>query len=357
MLLFGAFSIWMGLFILARHQWKRFAFLQFILGMVIFLSFQGQRFYYEEKIPHWKKEESVRRLYSYIFNHSPREDMLAGTPSDRITQELVKMFFLCEKDLVNEASIREFAEHRVRRFNTGDQATHAWYWLFISLRPYLFIMGGFMLLLITNSDLKALRRFIYMSLFCIGVFLALCLFFKITEVILLAVLSAVMMSAICCDPQSLNRRPLVVAVIVLLAGTSWMAKLLVNQDRQHIREINYARAIITELNDHRDILFIDAGTFFDLHLSIWDTPAKYPILNFIYNELFVSNSYESQLNRLGIHDLMNEIPVRNDIYLIGAKASLFVEYYRVIQQKTVQLIKVPGFHYIDAYQLNADSTK
>jgi hypothetical protein len=58
--------------------------------------------------------------------------------------------------------------------------------------------------------------------------------------------------------------------------------------------------VIKELNEHKLNLFYRCRTFFNFHLSIWDAPRQYPISNFIYNELFFSNSYKEQLVKYGI---------------------------------------------------------
>ena len=220
------------------------------------------------------------------------------------------------------------------------------------------LFAGVIVFLAMSRNLKALARFIYMSLFCVMVFLAICLFFKVTEVIFLAFLTSVFVSAILSLSGTFPQRlPMVAGIFILVLSCGWMITRIIKEDRRNKPGIANARMVIKELNRHPEILFVDAGTHFDFHISIWDTPGEYPIRNLIYNELLISNSYDQQLKRYGITDLMKEIPLKDNIYLVGEKASVLIEYYKLLYNQTVSVKKIPGFQYIDTYQIKVDNNK
>jgi hypothetical protein len=183
--------------------------------------------------------------------------------------------------------------------------------------------------------------------------LGLLIFFKVTEVIYFAVVASILLTGLFSLSQiSLAKLPSRALIFVSLLCSLWMLVRLTRINDRNKQAIAYAREVIKELNDHKDSLFIDAGTFFNFHLSIWDVPRQYPISNFIYNELFFSNSYEAQLLKYNIDDLMKEIPLKENIYLVGNKAHLVAGYYLLLYNQTVFIEKVEGFRTIEAYKIH-----
>jgi hypothetical protein len=150
---------------------------------------------------------------------------------------------------------------------------------------------------------------------------------------------------------SLGKLPLRALIFVSFLCSLWMFVRLSRINDRNKQSIAYAQNVIKELNEHRDNLFIDAGTFLNFHLSIWDAPRRYPISNFIYNELFFSNSYKEQLVKYGINDLMKEIPIKQNIYLIGEKASFVAEYYKQLFHQPCEAIKIEGYKNFEVYSI------
>jgi hypothetical protein len=359
-ILFGVFAIWMGIFILSRKRLIEYLKIQLILGLLLVVFFQGQKYYYEKNIPQWQQEEKLRQAYFYIANHPLKKSSLIDDNIEKLKQDLVRISFLCDKNLVNHETIKKFIKNNVQKFGNWNMPYNfqSFYWIYMDLRVYLLLIGGVIIVFIINRNYTILARFVYMAIFYVVVFLAIYLHFKSTEMIILTFLTSVLVSAIICIADLSPQKPsLIAGSFLVVLSCVWMTNRIIKADRQNKQGISYARAVINELNQHPDILFIDAGTLFDFHVSIWDLPEEYPIHNLIYNELFLSNSYDSQLYKHGITDLMKEIPVKNNIYLVGQKASILVEYYKLLYNQTVQVKKISGFQYIDAYQITTYNNK
>ena len=359
LVLFGAFASWMALFYLPHREFVKYFKVLVVLAGIVFLCFLGQRYYYQHKIPGWKHEEKMRQAYFNIHNHSHKESPVTGNGLEKLREELIGISFLYDKNFTGFEEIKKFSKNNVRRFNLVPQNYQAFYWLFIDMRVYILLIAGAILFFVMSWNIPQLKRFIYMSFFSLVAFLGICFFFKVTEVILLAFLASVLISAVLClaDNNGNKKQPLAAGVLITALGCFWMISRLIKEDSRSRPGVTNARNVIRELNSHPDILFVDAGTHFNFHLSIWDNPANYPIRNLVYNELLLSNSYSQQLKRHGVEDLMKELPVKDNIYLVGEKASLLVEYYKQLFNQSVVVKKVPGFRYIDAYQLRISDYK
>jgi MFS family permease len=355
--LFGVVAIWIGLFILPRKQLIGYLKIQFILGLLLVIFFQGQRYYYENKIPQWREEEKIRQAYIDISIHPRKEPLLQDSGLEKLKQDMIRSSFLYDKNLVNYDAVIQFRKNNTRNLAMIPGSFQSFYWLFMDLRVYLLLFGGVLLFFLLNRNFKIVTRLIYMSLFPVLVFVMICLFFKITEVILMTALASVLLSVIFCSAGVAAKKPSIVAgSLLVFLSCGWMITRVVKKNDQNKKDISNARMLVNELNSHRDVLFVN-GANPDLYLSIWDLPIKYPILNLIYRERFITNSYHLQLQRFGITDLMKEIPVKDNIYLVGEKSSILVEYYKFLYNQTVQVKKIPGFQYIDAYRVTADTTQ
>ena len=352
MALFSLFAAWMGLFFLPRSKFINFIKIQFLLVLLLVISFLGQRYYFQEKIPGWKTEEKMRKAKIYISNHPSKKSSIRYTGIEKLKQDLVRISFLYDNKITDYNAVENFGKENTQSFKIIPDHFPSFYWLFMDVRLYLFLFAGMIIFLVMNKNRKFLFRVICMSLFYIITFVTLWLYFKYTEVILLTVLASMLLSGfLCLDRVSPTDLSVKTAFFLALLSCTWMIIRLARMSDQHKKEILYAHGVIKELHEHNNVLFVDAGSFFNFNLSIWDVPEKYPIHNFVYNELFFSNSYKSQFTRYGITDLMKEIPVRDNIYLTGQGASILTEYYWLLYNRTVRAEKVPGFQYIDAYRI------
>jgi hypothetical protein len=352
MALFSLFAAWMGLFFLTRSKFINFLKNQFFPGLFLVLSFLGQRYYFQEKIPGWKTEEKMEKVLIYMYHHPPKKTLIRYTGIEKLKQDLIRISFLYDNKLTDYNAVKSFGRENTQSFKLIPDHFPSFYWLFMDVRLYLFLFAGMIMFFVMNKNRKFLFRFIYMSLFYIIMFVTLWLYFKYTEAILLTVLASVLLSGfLSLDKVSPTNLSVKTAFFLALLSCTWMIIRLGRMSDQHKKEILYARGIIKELREHNNILFVDAGSFFNFNLSIWDVPEKYPIHNLVYNELFFSNSYKSQFARYGISDLMKEIPVRDNIYLTGQRASILTEYYWLLYNRTVRAEKVPGFQYIEAYRI------
>jgi MFS family permease len=358
MALFSLFAAWMGLFFLPQKKFIHFLKIQFFLGLLLVISFLGQRYYFQKKIPGWNEEEKMRKAWIYINNHPHKESVVRDNDVEKIKENLISISFLYDNKLTDYNAVKDFGRENVQGFKIIPAHFPSPYWLFMDARPYLFLFTGMIIFFIINKNQKLLTRFICVSLFYIIVFMTLWLFFKITEVIFLTMLASVLLSAFLCLGKLFSTNlSIKIGFFLALLSCTWMMIRFVRFNDQHKQEILYARGIIKELNEHNNILFVDAGSFFNFHLSIWDVPGKYPIHNLVYNELFLSNSYKSQFTRYGITNLMKEIPVKDNIYLTGQRASILTEYYRLLYNQTARAEKIPGFKFFDAYRIRTVNNK
>ena len=359
LVLFGAFTVWIALFYLPRKEFVKYFKIFGMLVCIVFLCFLGQRYYYQHKITGWKQEEQLRRAYFNIHNHSHKESNVTGNGLEKLREKLIGISFLYDTNITSIEAIKKFSKNNVRRLNLVPENYQAFYWLFMDMRVYIFLIAGAVLFFIMNRDISNLKHFFRMTFFSLLAFLGICFFFKVTEVILLAFLASVIISAILCLAASdgIKKLSFISGIFIAALGCFWMTIRLIKEDERSRPGVTNARNVIRELNNHPDILFVDAGTHFNFNLSIWDNPANYPIRNLVYNELLLANSYLQQLKRQGVDDLIQEIPLKDNIYLVGDKASLLIEYYKLVFNQNVVVKKIPGFKYIDAYQVRIDNNK
>jgi hypothetical protein len=344
----------MALFLLPRKKLINFSKVQFLLFLLLFVFYQGQKYYYEKKIPGWEKEEKMRKVFFYIHNHPSKMPLPIPLDLERLKQDLIKISFFYDTNLVKYKDIKNFARNEIQKFNMAQGAGFkSVYSLFMDVRIYLFLFSGIAILLAMTRNFKILLRILWMCLFPVSAFIVLMLFAKTTEVIFLAVMASTLLSAFVYFMKTVYSQKLPPVIFYLLALIScfWATIRINKTSNRNKQEISYARSVINELNSHPGVLFINTGKFFDLHLSVWDTPKRYPIYNLVYYDLFFSNSYTFQLNRFGIKDLMKEIPMKNNIYLVGEQAPMLTEYYKVLFNQSVYAEKIAGFHNIEAYQI------
>jgi len=355
MALFGCFALWIALFFLRRNSFIQFFKIHFFLGLLLVIFFQGQRYYFQKKIPGWKEEETMRKANIYFMNHPKKETYTKHLGIEKVKQDLISISFLFDKKIFDAKSVKSFAEENTTtHYKLYAPNSNFFYWLFMDIRVYLLLFSGIIISLILNKSLKNLSRFIYISLFFIGTYLGLLIFFKVTEVIYFAVIASMLLTGLFSLSQiSLAKFPSRPLIFVSLLCSLWMLVRLTRINDSNKQAITYAREVIKELNEHKDILFIDAGSYFNFHLSIWDVPRQYPISNFIYNELFFSNSYEPQLLKYNVGDLMKEIPDKENIYLVGKKASFVAEYYQQLFQQPFEAIKIEGYKNFEVYSIRA----
>ena len=354
--LFGIFSLWMALFVLSGRNFRKLSIIYFFLGVIVALSFIGQRYYYRLKIPGWQSEEKLRKASIYFSNHSRRDTLNTGTPRDRLINDLISISFLYDSKLTDYQAVKNFGNQQTKNFKSQFEKFPSFYWLFMEVRVYLFLFAAMILYLILTKNYKQLLRFVGMSVFPAITLITLTLFFRVTEVILLATLASITMSGFLCLATVAGKRGYAgVSLAIALLASAWMIFRIVKLSNENLGRISAAHGVIQEFNTHKDILFLDTGSFFNFHLSIWDLPKNYPIHNFIYNELFFARSYQSQLRKYGVYDLMKEIPVKKNIYLTGPKSHILIDYYRLVFHKEVTLKKIPGFNYINAYQITSNN--
>jgi hypothetical protein len=352
MALFGCFALWIALFFLRKNEFIQFFKIHFFLGLILVIFFQGQRYYFQKKIPGWKEEEAMRKANIYFSNHPKKETYTKHLGIEKVKQNLISISFLFDKKLFDAKSVKSFAEENTRQNNFSAPNSNFFYWLFMDMRVYLLLFLGIIISLILNKSIKILILFLCISLFFIATYLGLLIFFKVTEVIYFAVTASMLLTILFSLGQiSLTKFPLRALIFVSLLCSLWMLARLTRINDRNKQSIAYARNVIKELNEHKHNLFIDAGTFFNFHLSIWDAPRQYPISNFIYNELFFSNSYKEQLVKYGINDLMKEIPIKENIYLVGEKASFVAEYYQQLFQQPFEAIKIEGYKNFEVYSI------
>jgi hypothetical protein len=352
MAIFGGFALWIALFFLRKNSFIQFFKIHFFLGLILVIFFQGQRYYFQKKIPGWKEEETMRKANIYFSNHPKKETYTKYLGIEKVKQDLISISFLYDKKIFDAKSVKSFAEENTRQNNFSAPNSNFFYWLFMDIRVYLLLFSGIIISLILNKSIKNLIRFLCISLFFICTYLGLLIFFKVTEVIYFAVIASMLLTSLFSLSQiSLAKLPLRALIFASFLCSLWMFVRLSRINDRNKQSIAYARNVIKELNEHKDALFIDAGAFFNFHLSIWDVPRQYPISNFIYNELFFSNSYKAQLVKYGINDLMKEIPIKQNIYLVGEKASFVAEYYQELIQQPFEAIKIEGYKNFEVYSI------
>ena len=355
MVLFVAMVLCMAIFILSRRQFYKFIIIHVIIGIVFLILFQGQKYYYEKKIPQWKQEEQLRSAYYNIINHPGDKPKTNNSGFEKLKQDMAGIYYLFDKNLVNYETVKQISNNRIGWFHRQPVGLRDFYWLFRSLRVYFLLFAAVIFFFVMDGQFKLLFKFICLSMFSVLIAVIIILFFKITELIILSILSFILLSAIICLQRIIFPKPsLIAGAILILLGSGWMIIRLLKVNVQNEKVISQTRSLIKEFNSHPG-LFIETGPYFDFHLSIWDLPEKYPLRNLIDKGLIISNSYASQLARYGITDLMKEIPVKDNIYLVGNKVSILIEYYKLLYNQTVHVKKVPGFEYIDAYQITTDN--
>jgi len=358
MALFSVFVLWMGLFLLPRKKLMKLLKIQFFLGLLLVIFFQGQRLYFQKTIRGWREEEKLRKAHIYHSNH-PRKKLSAKYEGiEKIKQDLISISFLYDRNLFDYQSVKKFAEDNTHRFKIVPNGLPSFYWLFMDMRVYLFLFAGMVIILLMNKSKRFLFLFFGMSFFSLLGLIILATYFKVTQPIFLAVMTSVLLSGFFCLARlKFTKLSVITGCFFVLLSCTWMIIRLVKINNGNKKKISYARNVINELNDHNNVLFVDAGSFFNLHLSIWDVPAKYPMRNFIYNELFFSNSYHSQLNKYSINDLMKEIPVKSNILLTGQRSQWLIDYYRILFGQQVDVKRIPGFNYIEVYRVIPGASK
>jgi len=350
MIFFCGLALLIGFFFLGFQKFTGFLKIIGALALLLLVFFLGQRLYYKKMIPDWTKEEQIRNAH-YFYSNRPHKNLSEKADErEAVKQDLISISFLYDQKLTDYVSLKKFSEESTRGLDVGPADFLALFWLFMESRVYIIPVIVISLLLLPVR--AALLRFLLLALAFTAVLLFFCLFIKLTLVIYLAIVTAIFLSGfLSLIHLSFSRLSMLTSLIFFIAGCSWMLIRLNKISRNNSKEIATARSIVKELNSHPDILFVDAGSFFDFHFSIWDVPAKYPMRNFVYNELFFANSYRAQFARFGVSDLIREIPERNDIYLTGEGATRLIRYYRSIHGRQVQVRLVPGFQFIRAYQV------
>ncbi len=358
-ILFGAFSLWIAYSILSGKTVISYLIVMATLGLILLIAYQGQRLYYEKKIPGWKQEERLQKAYSYIANHARKTSTGSDSISkDKWKDDLIEIFFIYDRGLVNAETVEKYGQEHVRVFNFSSENRLAFYWLFMDLRVYLFLLIAPIIALAITGNLKRLLPYFYNLLLLSAGLLLFCMFFKMTEVTLMAFVALMLLSAFFSAVKiPFQKNTIVILWAIMLLSAAWMLIRLVKADDKNKKDILSAHRLIDEFNKHPDKLFVDAGSFPDLRLSIWDLPQQYPLQNFIYNELAVSNSYHGQLRKFGITDLAKEIPLRESIYLVGETPSILVQYYKMAYDRPVSVRQIPDFKYLNVYQIVSDSTK
>lgn len=349
--LFSVFSIWMAFFFLNRKQLVRFVGIQLFLGLLVVLCFQGQRYYFEKTIPGWSQEEKFRKAHIYYSNHPRTSALSVQAGREKLKQDLINLSLVYDTTFTDYNSIKAYGENNTKLINLSADTSRGLYWLFIDLRVYLllFFAAGIFLFV----ELKSSLRFIYTSLFFVLTYFLLGLFLKTTEVLLVTVLTGIVLSAVLSLGQPFaQRRAAWTGIGLLVLSAVWMTIRLGKISSQNKNRISMARNIITELNAHSSMLFVNAGAPFNLNLSIWDSPQKYPLHNFVYSELFYANSYHSQLERFNIKNLMEEIPISTNIFIVGQKPEPLIGYYKLLYKEKVEVQQEPGFKFMNAYRVS-----
>lgn len=347
-------SLSMGLFQLPFHQYRKFAGMLLLLGIVLAAFVEGHKYFYELKIPNTKAEERFRQSLFHLANH-PHTANIQDTGTSRIKGSFIAATFLYDTNFVSSTDIERYSKKNVNsNIVQGREYKQAFYWFFMGVRVYLLFLTIIFFFFLTTGNLKDVQRWLLMSVPGLLVFLYLTVFMKVTEGIFITLLSSVFLSAVFgIRTVAFRRTPLTLPIMVLLGfNVFWMVRIIKMNNDVRTAKIRLTRAQLKEISTHPQYLFINTDKEFrDRAFYIWDTPSEYPLKNLIHKEQIINNSYQQVLERFHIRDLMQELPYRSDILLFNRIDPLLKEYYGQLKGINIEIIPIPGFSKLKAQQI------
>lgn len=347
------------IFLLPFSQYKML-FVQLLLaGLIVWASAIGHHYYYSKSITGWQEEENFRQAMFHLYN-KPLKPVESRDSSAIIKNSFIQKTFLYDTAFAARQDIEVYTKDAIGKKTTFNSSVRkSLYWMFMELRVYGLLASIMLLGLLFASDSKIARKWLWQCLPPILLFCFLFLFFKITESIFLALFSSMFFSAIFTGKEVTfkSRTKTLLLYILLFFCCAWMLKRLVSMDSRNKQNITRSRSAIQGLAAHKSLIFISSENLFPLNLSIWDTPACYPLENFINKELVLTNSHKRILARHNINSLADALPRRNDIILIGNTLPLLKEYYRTWQGINVEIKQGERLASMNTYQIILASGK
>jgi hypothetical protein len=317
------------------------------------LLFLGQRFYYQSKIPDWNTGERFRQAIFAISNHPRKAETDTGI--ERVRNSFIATNFFYDTSYTNYNYLTGFLKRSVKKssfFNSSYRDGVKW--VFMEVRVYLLLMAGVFLLFFAQRDKKTAWKWLLMNGITFALFLWLSIFFKVSIGIIFTLLSAVFLSVIwCIYPYKFNKKPLAIAAYAIMSlSLLWMLIRVSKINNINIAKNYETRAAISELNAHRDLLFVSSNNDFPVSgYGIWDIPGNLPVKNLVHLELISTDLYSQILRRYSINDIMLALPLNSNIVVTGNQLPDFKGYYLDMAHKNVLIMPVDGFKYLKVYRL------
>jgi len=150
-----------------------------------------------------------------------------------------------------------------------------------------------------------------------------------------------------------NRKRTFVAILLMLPSMLWLTIRLYSNISYNQIEMVRTDSILAELQKNSSTLFINASTGFPIKkYPIGYTPEKHPLGNLLHQPLIFTHTYPVIMDRMGIKNLMEEMPKNDKILLIGTRIHALKDYYEDVHHLKVDIIdSVPGFPVLKPYRV------
>jgi hypothetical protein len=348
----GIMMVWLFMVLSPRLEWGKFMMKQAAIWLTISTLTWIQYLAYQKYSPDWKREERFRNaLFSY-YNHPHIQNGLRG-----YKQELLGNSFIYDTAWVNENTLEVFASSQRDIHLNKKHFLSKSYWLFINERAGWLAVFTILALLIVQSGWSVAKKWMIAISVPLIIFLILMSFFKITQGMTTTMLGFSFLSVLLLyeeTPENTNNRNRTfVAILLMLPSMLWLTIRLYSNISYNQIEMVRTDSILAELQKNSSTLFINASTDFPIKkYPIGYTPEKHPLGNLLHQPLIFTHTYPVILDRMGIKNLMEEMPKNENILLIGTRIHALKDYYEDVHHLKVDIIdSVPGFPVLKPYRV------
>jgi hypothetical protein len=327
------------------------------VGAILLIAFTWQDQYYQTKISGWKQSESFRKAYFSISNHPTSSPVIQPGDATSVKSSFIRHSFIYNDSYITTADLEGYLKaHATVR--SGTSLASFYYWTFMENRLYLLFMAAIALYLCASRRKQTLLSFSIMVLFALSAAVCFIIFSKITEGIMVSLWSAAFFTAVfgTCKAAPLiqyghSKWVLLISACTLTAGFSWELVRLCRIDEANRSKTVQTNCWIKTMRSHPHILFVSTdNNLLTKGYRYSNVPAQTSVLNLIDKGYFLNRCYRKTLQRFGVEDLLQELPYRTDIILVGHSLPALEEYY-LSQGLRTKLVPVPGLNCLEAYRL------
>jgi hypothetical protein len=246
-----------------------------------------------------------------------------------------------------------------RNFSTDWKNSSEWRkWFLINNRLFFFI--GFFFILLYGLKRKILPALLISLCFFIGGFGYLLVKAKTEPYILASAFSFICFTIFLCTKQDILRNTKafrIAALAGLFFFIAWGGIRLYKTSVVNRSDTARFRQQYAELSAHPEKLFIHIKGFAIQKFYAFDSPASFPLSNFLQAERFTAHNYASTLSRFGIHNV-KEIFSSPDVLFWGHPPDGLKTYFEKVAGKPLlRSDPLPEFRHGIVWRVIQDSNQ